>query len=148
MSRMIEIDFSPDDRTLRQFGWIALAGFALVAALAWYERLVFSFGLGGARPWVAGVAAGLGLLAACFSLAWPKGNRPIFVGLAVITYPIGFVVSHIIMGTLFFGLIAPLAIVFKMIGRDSMKRHLEPNSVTYWSDSRPNRTTEGYFKQF
>ena len=50
MSRMIEIDWRPDDRTLRQFGVIALCGFSFLAALAWWELFVFSFGLGEARP--------------------------------------------------------------------------------------------------
>jgi len=40
MSKMIEIDFRPDDRTLRQFGWIALVGFGFVAAIAWHEVVV------------------------------------------------------------------------------------------------------------
>ena len=30
---MIEIDFRPDEKTLRQFGWIALGGFGLLATL-------------------------------------------------------------------------------------------------------------------
>ena len=54
MSKMIEIDFDPDDKTLRQFGWIALGGFGFIAAIAWYEVLIFAFGLGAAKPWVAG----------------------------------------------------------------------------------------------
>ena len=102
MAKMIELDFHPDARTLRQFGWIALGGFGFIAAIAWFELLIFSFGLGAARPWVAGAAAGLGLLAALFSLVRPQANRWIYVGLAVVTFPIGFVLSYVIMGTLFY----------------------------------------------
>ena len=38
MSKLVEIDFNPDARTLRQFGVIALVGFGALAALAYYER--------------------------------------------------------------------------------------------------------------
>ena len=63
MSKVIEIDFRPDDRTLRQFGFIALGGFGFVALIAWFEVLIFAFGLGAARAPVAAGCAGLGLLA-------------------------------------------------------------------------------------
>jgi len=148
MSKMIQIDFRPDDRTLRQFGWIALVGFSFVAAIAWFEVLIFTFGLGAARPWVAGICAGLAGLSALFSLVWPRGNRPIYVGLSLITFPIGFVVSHVILGFLFFGLIAPVGILFRILGRDPMHRRYDPDATTYWSDAHPPRPRERYFKQF
>lgn len=148
MSKMVEIDFDPDRRTLRQFGFIALAGFGLIALLAWNEWLIFSFGLGEARPWVAGISGGLGLLAAFFGLVYPPANKPIFVGLAILTFPIGFVLSYVIMGTLFYGLIGPVGLVFRMIGRDSMNRSYEPDAESYWSDYRGARPREHYFRQF
>ena len=49
MAKMIELDLNPDDRTLRQFGWIALGGFGFIAIIAWFEVLIFAFGLGAAR---------------------------------------------------------------------------------------------------
>jgi hypothetical protein len=148
VSKTIQINFHPDDKTLRQFGWIALAGFGFVAAIAWFEVLVFAFGLGAARPWVAGACGGLGCAAALFSLVHPRANRPIYVGLSVLTYPIGFVLSYLIMGTLFFGIIAPVGILFKVIGRDPMGRRYEAETESYWSDARPARRKERYFRQF
>jgi len=148
VSKMVEIDFDPDARTLRQFGWIALAGFGLVAALAWTESLVFSFGLGAARPWVTGVAGGLGLVAALFSLVAPRANKPIYVGLALLTFPIGFVLSHVILGLLYFGLFAPVALVFRLVGRDPMKRSRDPEAASYWTPARPARPRESYFRQY
>jgi len=148
MAQMIELDLNPDDRTLRQFGWIALGGFGFVAVIAWFEVLIFSFGLGAARPWVAGAVLGLGVLSAFFSLVYPRANRGIYVGLAVVSFPIGFVLSYLIMGLLFFGLIAPLAIFFRLTGRDSMHRGYDPAAETYWVDARSPRPAESYFRQF
>jgi hypothetical protein len=148
MSNMIEINLRPDDKTLRQFGFIAFAGFGGVAALAWFEVLIFSFGLGDARPIVAGGFAGLGVISLLLSLVYPKANLPIYVGLTIISYPIGFVVSYVIMGTLFYLLITPVGIFFKITGRDTMKRRFEPEAASYWIPVERQRSRESYFKQF
>ena len=149
MSKMIELNLSPDEKTLRHFGWIALGGFAFVAAIAHFEVLIFAFGLSETvKPIVVGVFAGLGGLAALFSLVYPKANLPIYVGLAVLSYPIGFVLSYLIMGTLFYVLITPVALFFKLTGRDAMNRRFDPQATTYWSEPRPARGPESYFKQY
>ena len=148
MSKMVQINFDPDDRTLRQFGWIALVGFGFVAAIAWTEVLIFSFGLGAAKPWVAGIFAGLAGVSALFGLVYPRANKPIFVGISLLTFPIGFVLSYVIMGTLFFGLIAPVATFFKLTGRDPLRRRYDPDAPSYWTDARPARANSSYFKQF
>ena len=41
MSKLVEINFNPDTKTLRQFGVIALVGFGILGALAYYEKLLF-----------------------------------------------------------------------------------------------------------
>ncbi|MFO0687508.1 MAG: hypothetical protein U0900_02260 [Myxococcota bacterium] len=148
MSKMVEINWQPDERTLRQFGWIALGGFSLVALLAWNEWLVFSMGLGSARTAVAGTFVGLGVLSALFSLVAPKANKPIFLGLTLLSYPIGFVLSYVIMGFLFFGLITPVGLVFRAIGKDPLNRRFDRAASTYWSDPRPRRGKDSYFRQF
>ena len=148
MSKMVEINWQPDDRTLRQFGWIALVGFLLIALLAWNEWLVFSVGLGSARTTVAYAFAGLGMLSAVFSLVAPKANKPIFLGLTLLSYPIGFVLSYVIMGFLFFGLITPVGLLFRLIGKDPLNRRFDRSAPTYWSDPRPRRGKESYFRQF
>ena len=148
MAKMIELDFNPDERTLRQFGWIALAGFGFVATIAWFELLIFAFGLGSSRPWVAGIFAGLALLTGLLSIVHPKGNRWIYVGLAVFTYPIGFVLSYAIMGLLFFGIIAPTSLALRIAGHDPLSRRYDPEADSYWVDCRPARPKSSYFKQF
>jgi len=148
MSQMIELNLRPDARTLRQFGVIALFGFGFIALIAWHELLIFSFGLGDAREIVAGVFGGLAIVSAFFSAVYPKANLPIYLGLTLLSYPIGFVLSYVIMGFLFYGLITPLGLFFKLTGRDSMHRRFDPEASTYWTDPRPRRGKESYFRQF
>jgi hypothetical protein len=148
MSKMIEIDWRPDARTLRQFGWIAVVGFSFLAVIAWLEVFVFAFGLGEARPWVAGGFAAVAVVSGLFSLFAPTANLPIYLTLTVLSYPIGFVLSYVIMGVLFFGMITPAGLIFKLLGRDPMHRRFDREASSYWVDPRPRRGKESYFKQF
>ena len=117
MSKLVEINFNPDTKTLRQFGVIAFVGFGILAALAYYEKLIFSFGLGEARMPLVMTFAALGTIAALFSLVAPRANRVLYVGLTLLAFPIGFVLSYVIMGTLFFLIIGPIALLFRLSGR-------------------------------
>jgi len=148
MSKMIEIDWRPDDQTLRQFGLIALVGFGFLAALAWWELLVFSFGLGAARAPVAGAFATLAVVSALFSLVAPRANLPIYIGLTVLSYPIGFVLSYVIMGFLFFVMITPVGLFFRLTGKDPLHRRIDRDASSYWVEPRPRRGKESYFRQF
>ena len=148
MAKLVDINLDPDVHTLRQFGFIALGGFLVLAALAWFETAIFAFGLGEARTTVAGVLAGLGVWAALVSLIWPKANKPLFVGLSIVAFPIGFVLSYVILGTLFFLVIGPIGVVMRLVGRDPMHRRYDANAPSYWTPYNGQRPNESYFKQF
>ena len=148
MSNLVELNLRPDEETLRQFGWIALAGFGFLALIAWFELLIFGFGLGAARGLVSGGFAILAVLAAFFSLVFPRANWPIYVGLSLVAFPIGWVVSNLVLGALFYGLITPVGLIFKLIRRDPLNRRFEPEATSYWQESQGDRPLETYFKQF
>ena len=148
MSKLVEVNFNPDLKTLRQFGVIAFVGFGILAALAYYERLIFSFGLGESRMTVVTAFAVLGSVALLFSLIAPKANRLLYVGLTLLAFPIGFVLSYVIMGTLFFLIIGPIAVTFRLFGRDSLHREYDPSAPSYWSTARAARDKESYFHQY
>lgn len=148
MATMIPINLSPDERTLKQFGFIALGAFGLLALCAFYETWMFGFGLGSLRLPVAYALGGLAVVSALFSLAWPKANKPLFLGLTVISYPIGIVMSFVVLGVMFFGIFAPLGALLRITGSDPMQRALRKSESSYWSSTRANRSKESYFRQF
>ena len=148
MSKMIELNLRPDAGTLRSFGFIAVAGFGFLAAIAWFQVLVFSAGLGAARVPVAATFAAIAVISGLFSLVAPKANLPIYLAISIATYPIGFVLSYVIMGTLFYLIIAPVGFVLRILGADPMDRGFRPEAETYWVDAAPQRARSTYFKQF
>ena len=148
MAQMIEMNWSPDKSTLRNFGLIAVAGFAFVALIAHYEWLIFAMGLGSAKPYVVNTFIGLAAYSGVMGLVFPAAVKPVYVGLAILSYPIGFVLSYVIMGTLYFLIITPTGLVMRAIGHDPLDRKWDADAESYWHDSRPPRPNEHYFKQF
>lgn len=147
------LDLRPPPRVLRQFGLVALVAFGTLAALASFERGLFSpslfpSGLGAARlPLTIGLAS-VGLVSGVLAFVRPSANRPLFVALSVITYPIGVVVSLVVLATLFFGLFAPLGLLFRVVGRDALRRRRDPDATSYWTPAPPKRPKSDYFKQY
>jgi hypothetical protein len=147
MAGLTRIDWNPPTRTLRQFGFIAIVAFGLLAWMAQREVMVFRAGLGNARPAVVAVLLGLGALSLLCSLLAPRLNRFLFVGLSVLAYPIGFVLSHVLLAVLFFGLLAPLGAFLKLIGKDALLRQRR-TADTYWLKVRRERNVADYFRQY
>jgi hypothetical protein len=144
---MIEINLKPDARILRQFGWIAFVGFSVLALLAWNSWLIFRH-VDESSATLAKVFLTIGGVSAFLSLVAPKANRPLYVLLTLLSYPIGFVLSYVIMGSLFYGLISPMALFFRLVGRDVMQRRFDPECQSYWVDARSDRKPKSYFRQF
>jgi hypothetical protein len=148
MSHVIELNLHPDERTLRQFGFVALGVFGVLAACAWHEVLMFHRGLGVARGPVAIGLLDLGIWAALCSLQRPQANRWLYIGLSVAGYPIGLVLSYIALGVLFFAVFAPIGMLLRRLGRDPLQRGLDPGAASYWSKAAPRRDRASYFRQF
>lgn len=148
MAQMIEMNWKPDAKTLRNFGLIAVFGFGFVATIAHFEWLIFAMGLGAAKPYVVNAFIGLAAYSGVMALVFPKANQPVYIGLAILSYPIGFVLSYVIMGTLYFLIITPTGLVMRLIGHDPLDRKIEPERESYWHDCRAPRPKEHYFRQF
>jgi len=131
--------FTPSDRLLRQFAGIWVVFFGVIAA--WQElhhhRHVLAIGLGV-----------LALTVGPLGLACPRTIRPVFIGWTALVYPIGWTVSRIVLGAIFYGLFTPVAWVFRMTGRDALKLKPQPHAATYWL-SKPRAIDKArYLRQF
>jgi hypothetical protein len=133
-----DISFTPSSRTLRQFAGIWLGFFLAVACWQWlrHDNVVLA--------WVfAGLAATVGPL----GLARPQAIRLIFVGATIVTFPIGWVLSKVLLSVLYFGLFTPVAVLFRLIGRDVLRLN-RPECATYWSVKAPATDPARYFRQY
>jgi hypothetical protein len=146
--KLVELNLAPDRKTLKQFGFIALVAFALIGALILWKRKLLFWDLGSAAPTTAYALWGLGLLSALFSLAAPAANRFLYVGLILVTFPIGFVMSYLVMGIIFFLVLTPIGLIFRLIGRDPLHRRFDRGTTTYYVPHKEVENVERYFRQY
>lgn len=127
----LPIPWRPTPAVLRQFAALWLA---LVAGLAcWRLGPLHVATLALAAVGVAG-------------LMWPPSVRWLFVALVIVTSPIGWLVSRGLLACLYFGFITPLALVFRLSGRDALLLR-RAERETYWQP-RPQREPASYYHQF
>ena len=142
----IDIDWKPDAKKLRVFsiGWLVL--FTILGTVSGYKHYDK---FAAEQPWTwCWIFWGVGLLVFLIGLIKPEGVRPFYVGLTALTFPIGWVVSHVVLGLVYYGLFTPLALVFRLMKRDELHCALDPEAKTYWHKRPPAPPAKRYFQQF
>ncbi len=145
---MVQIDWRPDTKQLRRFGLIAFAVFGLLGGVIRWKGGLPAVSFGETAPVVASVLWGVGILSAILSLVAPRANLFLYRLLVVVTYPIGFVVSFVLMALVFYGIITPVGLIFRVLRRDPLNRRFDGNTGSYWVPHHQVEELERYFKQF
>ncbi len=131
-----DIPRDPSVKTLRQFAGLCLLFFGSLGV--WH----LSHGRTGL-----GVAVLLLATIGLPGLVWPKCLRPVFVGWLMAVFPIGWLVSHVLLTVVYYGLFTPMAVVFRLRGRDALR--LRPVSLeSYWQPKAQPAGVTSYFRQF
>ncbi len=122
-----DIDFHPDRRKLRQFAALLTS---ITVLLALVNRL-----------WA--IVAVYGAL----SLAVPPLAYPVYAVLTVATFPIGWVVSRVLLAILFYVVMTPIALVQRLFGRDVL-RIRRSDAESYWEKVEGEGDPASYLRQF
>src|SRR4051812_15946537 len=96
-------------RVLRQFAGAWLILFMVLAARQYISRH---------NQALACILGAIGLVPGICGLVWPATVRSLYLLATFVTRPIGWVISRLALLILFFGVVTPLAIFFRMRGRD------------------------------
>ena len=137
---MIEINKNP---TRRQLRWFAGLVFPLFTGwLAWIAASQLHL------PWVAHTLIGLGLVVAVVGLAFPTVARWVWLGTMYAVFPIGWVVSHVLLVIVYYGVLTPIGLAMRLAGHDPMTRDMSSEEKTYWKPPSPRGDIERYFRQY
>jgi hypothetical protein len=125
-----DVSFDPPARTLRQFAGLWLACFLAVAA------------------WRVSVPAAMVALAVGPIGLWrPRSIRLVYVGATLLTFPVGWTVSRLLLAAVFYGVLTPVGLAFRLAGRDVLG--LRPRrSETYWAPKPGAATAQSYLHPF
>lgn len=137
---LVDINWKPNRRELRVFATIMLIGCSIVAAVLWsYDHAS-----------AAKVVGCIGVVVGAMGLIVPPAVKPAYLLLTVVSWPIGFVLSYVVMGVFYYVIITGTGLVFRLVGRDPLHRRFEPDATTYWQPKNlPGaENKERYFRQF
>ncbi|HMI30851.1 MAG TPA: SxtJ family membrane protein [Candidatus Limnocylindrales bacterium] len=135
---IIEINKNPSRRDLIVFGLLFPVFTGLIGAGLYFRTGAHE----AARAvWIAGV------LVALLYFAVPSLRRPFYLGWIYVTYPIGYVLSHVILGAVFYLVFTPVGLVMRMLGKDPLHRRFDRAAATYWVKHDPHSDQGRYFRQ-
>src|SRR5436309_1699313 len=112
-----DISWKPSTRTLRQFAGVWLL--ALGGLACWH-------GLVRGHPTLGSVLALLAVTVGPLGLLKPQAIRPVFIFAMIVAFPIGWLVSRLLLACLYYGIFTPVGLLFKLIGRDVLARRPRP----------------------
>jgi len=136
---MIEISRNPSSRELLFF-FLGLGLFTvLVGALAYLQ---WDAPAAASRIWIAGGSLTV------LHFAIPPLRRFIFLTWMYAAFPIGWTVSHLLLGAIFYLLITPIGLLVRATGHDPMKRKFDPDATSYWNEHRTGGDSSSYFRQY
>ena len=143
---MITIDLRPSKKKLIQFGWIGLLGFSILGLIIGFK--FGSFGTEGNLK-LPSIFLSIAILCPILSLFYPKALLPIYLILSLIAIQIVFVISNIILMLIFYIIVTPIGIFFRLIGREQLSISDRYSSKeTHWIISNKENDLVSYFRQF
>ena len=77
-----------------------------------------------------------------------KLTRLIYLGFTLATLPIALLISFLLLAIFYFGILTPLALIFRLIGRDTLHRKFDPDADSYWITHRQPDHLDRYYNQF
>lgn len=137
---IIPFNTDPSRTELRNFDRYWFPAFVAVVGLVVWRKT-------GALE-IAAIIWALALPSLLLSFVAPRVMKPVFVGLMYLSYPIGFVLSHVMFFVFYVTTITPIGLFMRLIGRDALRRKRDPGATTYWTKREPETDTKRYFKQF
>ena len=119
----------------RGFGFVFAGFFAIVAILRWWK------GQGGAE-WFAAAAVAMLLIALIRPSVLAPFNR-LWTKLALV---LSKVMNPVIMGILFFLVVAPIGLLMRLTGKRPLALDLDPAAKSYWIERNPPGPLPGSMK--
>ena len=136
---IVDINWNPSRKELKIFSLLLIVFFAVVAGLAWRK---------GASAETAFLIAGGGAVVGIVGVLSPAFIRIVYVAWMAAVFPIGFVVSNVVLAAVFYGVVWPIGILTKLTGRDALQLRFDREAKTYWNVRQPTRDPRRYFRQY
>ena len=138
---LLDINWRPTRSDLRIFSlllWLFLLGISLL----WWNQ----------APQAAGSRILLAVATALL-LLWlllPELLRPVYLAWMVLAFPIGWLISHLLMAMTFYLVVTPIGLIMRLCGYDPMRRRFDRAADSYWQQHEKSGPSndDRYFQQY
>jgi hypothetical protein len=131
------MDDRVDAKQLRSFGVLLGGAFSIIGL---WPLLIRGEPL---RPWALGLAVAL----AGLGLAFPTSLCRVHHVWMLAGHALGWINTRIILGVVYYGLLTPMGVAMRLLGKDPMNRAFSPDADTYRVPRAP-RSPHHLFRQF
>jgi polyferredoxin len=92
---------------------------------------------------------GSGVVFGAAGLAFPQALRPLQKAWMALGIVLGFFVSRVVLGALFYGVVTPIGLVMKLMGKDVLDERIDRGRPSYWHERAPEaRPKTSYENQY
>jgi hypothetical protein len=135
---LIRLNLNPSARDLRVFSVLWLVFLGGFGAIAWHRgatnaALVW---------WLVAVAV------AVPGMILPRLVRLVYLAATYAAWPVGYVVSTVILAAFYFLVLLPVGVIMRGLGRDPLDRRFDPKRTSYWEARGPAPSASSYFRQY
>ncbi len=137
---LIRLKLDPTLKELRYFGLIAIPLLMLIISFLLRHSTI-------APTWY-WIAAIMVVLAVVISVIAPRALRYPFAAWMLLTFPIGWVLSHVLLAVTFFLVLTPIALVLRLLGHDPLHLKGPASENSNWEERKPPEDKSRYFRQW
>ncbi len=135
---MIQINWYPSARELRTFAGLWLVFFGVLGGLAAASD----------SPRAAMILMAVGAAAGLAGLARPSSVRLLYVLWMAATFPIGLLISNLMLLAVFYLVLTPVGLIQRLRGWDPLARRLDAARASYWEPRSRHAGIVRYFRQY
>ena len=136
---LVNINWTPNKKELRQFGLTLIIGFSFIGLFFYffYDKEIIAYAC-----WLFGFTAGL------LGLTGFKLALPVYWAWMFIAFIMGNIMSRLILAIIFYVMVTPISLIMKILRRDRL--HLKkPTNSSYWlEENHVNKNESQYERQF
>jgi|SRR5271157_4718079 len=135
---LIRFNKNPTSRQLLAFAaaWLVLLG--LLGSQTWFRG----------RHSAAEAAWALAVLVPLAGLLSRRFLRFAYLLLSYATFPIGFVVSHVVLALVYYLALTPIGLTMRLFRYDPLFRRFDPKAQSYWIRRGGTKPPATYFQQY
>jgi membrane protein YdbS with pleckstrin-like domain len=135
---ILDVNWNPTAKQLRQFSLLLVVFLAALGWLFWKSQ----------SPAWAITATTAAVVSGLIGILRPNLMRVVYVAWLAAAFPIGWLVSHLLLAAIYYLVITPIGVMMRICRYDPLQRRFDPQAETYWKPREDRRDSKRYFKQY